>query len=51
MTVQELIEALQLLNRPDDEIGYEVGTNHVDLLIGEDPDSGESVYITKPKWL
>lgn len=49
MKVKELIEALRGVNQ-EAEVGYEISTNHIDLLIGEDPDTGESIYLEKPKW-
>lgn len=50
MIVRELIEALQGINMPNAEISYEMGNGHIELLIGEDEDTGESIYIEKPNW-
>jgi len=48
MTVQELIDRLQSLNSPECEVGWETSTNYLDLLIGDDPETGEMVSIPKP---
>ncbi len=52
MTLDELIRDLQYEQdkHGEDEIGYEVNRNSVDILIGEDPDKGSSVTIPEPNW-
>lgn len=50
MRVCELLEQLQGLD-PDAEVGWEVGSRDLELLIGEDPDTGFSVTIERPAWL
>jgi len=52
MTLDELIEELQGEQRQhgDSEIGYEIGSNSIDILIGEDPGTGSAVTIKKPSW-
>ncbi|KKK81019.1 hypothetical protein LCGC14_2817700 [marine sediment metagenome] len=51
MTVKELIAALQIEpGTEDEEIGYEMFRESLDLLIGEDPDYGATITIPKPSW-
>jgi len=50
MKVKELIDKLQELDDPEAEVGYETGSSGLDLLIGEDLDSGSSIFIEKPRW-
>ena len=49
MTVKELI--LKLQNVPEDaEIGYQVGQHILELLIGDNPNTGEMITIPEPDW-
>lgn len=52
MTLNELIEQLQgeQDKHGDDKIGYEVGRGCIDILIGEDPETGVAVTVPKPNW-
>ena len=52
MRLSELIIELQGMQdeHGDDEIGYEVGKDSIDILIGEDPENGRAVTIPNPKW-
>ena len=53
MTLNELITELKQEaagGHGDKEISYEAGRNQLDILIGEDPDTGLSVTIKKPDW-
>lgn len=49
MTVQELINELTEQD-PGAEVGYEVRTDGMDLLIGDDTDAGLSIFIPRPAW-
>ena len=51
-TLNELIRDLEYEKEKhgDSEIGWDVGSTGLELLIGEDPDTGSSVTIDKPEW-
>ena len=52
MTLDELIAELQIAHslHSGDEIGYEIYKDSIEILIGENPDTGSSVTIKKPDW-
>ncbi|KKN74182.1 hypothetical protein LCGC14_0392680 [marine sediment metagenome] len=52
MTLNELIRDLQLEQdrHGDNEVGYEVGSTYMEILIGDDPATGSSVNIPDPGW-
>ncbi len=52
MTLNELISELQgeQGRHGEKEVGYEVNKDSVDILIGEDPDTGSSITIPEPSW-
>jgi len=51
MTVDELIKELENCDK-DLEVSYEVGSDRIELLIGEDPDASNasSIIIIHPGW-
>jgi len=52
MNVKELIAELEDCYDKDLEVGYDVSTTHVELLVGDDgshPNSS-SIMIPKPDW-
>ena len=49
MKVKELITELSGEDQ-EAEVGWEVGSKSLDLLIGEDADTGLSITIPKPNW-
>ena len=52
MTLNELIEELQKeqSTHGSEEIGYEVSRTKIDILIGEDENTGVCIAILKPDW-